>query len=616
MERRARMRIVLFLGAGAIAAGLVGAAYAAHTLRSVEEHTVDARFSLRGPLPVPSNVVVVAVDARSFDQLQAHKLPYRWPWPRRYHATLLNRIAAGHPKAIAFDVQFTEPSDPRDDNALIESVAKAGHVVLAATEVDSHGHTNVFGGGSVLRQIGARAGSALLPTDPDGVIRHVPRSVDGLETFGLVTADVASGHPVHWPGGSSQWVDFAGPPGRVKTYSYSDVYFGKVPASAFAGKVVVIGPAAPSLQDVHATSASGSQWMPGAEVQANIAATALDGFPLRNAPGGTGIALILLFALLPALVSLRLRALFVPAVSILVGGLFALGTQIAFNHGTVLLFTYPLAGLALSTVACIVIWYVLEAIERAMTRDVFARFVPEAVVDEVLAQTGGELRLGGETVFGTVMFTDLRGFTTFSESLDAQQVIGLLNRYLTQISDAVLEHGGTLVSYTGDGMMAVFGAPLDQPDHADRALDAAREILEVRLPQFNEWLREEGYEQGFKMGIGLNSGDFMAGNVGSLQRLEYTAIGDTINTASRIEGMTKGTPYALFVADSTRDALTREANLVFIDEMPVRGRKAPIRLWTLRSDAVLKPDYESEVAKDKGPVLTADTMEPEPATAG
>ncbi len=607
---------MLFVGAGFAAAAVVLGAYAAHTLRSVEQHTVDARFSIRGPLPVPKNVVVVAIDARSFNQLRNHNLPQQWPWPRRYHATLLNRIAAGHPKAIAFDVQFTEATDPADDNALVEAVAKAGHVVLATTEVDAQGHSNVFGGDSVLRQIGARAANASIITDSDGVIRHVQRSVDGLETFGLVTADVAAGHQVGWPGGGSQWIDFAGPPGRVKTYSYSDVYFGKVPASAFAGKIVVIGPAAPSLQDVHATSASGSEWMPGAEVQANIAATALDGFPIRDAPGGVGLALILLLAMLPALVSLRLRALHMPAVTIVVGGLFALATQIAFDHGTVLLFTYPLAALALSTVACLVIWYVLEAIDRALTRDVFARFVPEAVVDQVLARTGGELRLGGETVFGTVMFTDLRGFTTFSESLDAQSVIGLLNRYLEQMSDAALEHGGTLVSYTGDGMMVVFGAPLEQPDHADRALDAAREILEERLPTFNAWLQEEGHDYKFKMGIGLNSGDFMSGNVGSMQRLEYTAIGDTINTASRIEGMTKGTPYALFVADSTREALTREANLVFIDEMPVRGRKAPIKLWTLRSDSVLKPDYESEVAKDTGPVMTADTMEAEPAVAG
>jgi adenylate cyclase len=177
-------------------------------------------------------------------------------------------------------------------------------------------------------------------------------------------------------------------------------------------------------------------------------------------------------------------------------------------------------------------------------------------------------------------------------------VIGLLNRYLSEMSDAVLAHGGTLVSYTGDGMMAVFGAPLEQADHADRALAAAREMLEERLPRFNERLREEGYEQGFKMGIGLNSGPFMSGNVGSEQRLEYTAIGDTINTASRIEGMTKGTPYALFLADSTREALTAETlDLLYVDEMAVRGRKAPIKLWSLESDAVLKPDWESEVAK-------------------
>jgi adenylate cyclase len=594
--RRARTRTALFLAAGVLAAALALGAYAAHTFRSIELHTVDARFAIRGPLPVPKDVVVVAIDARSFDVLHAHKLPNRWPWPRRYHAALIDRLAAAHPRAIAFDVQFTEPSDTADDSALIASVAKAGMTtVLATTEVDSHGHTGIFGGDSVLRKIGARAGNASLAVDRDGVVRRVPRSVDGLASFGLVAAAAASGHAVRWPGGGSQLIDFAGPPGRVTTYSYSDVYFGKVPPSAFTGKVVVVGPAAPSLQDVHATSASGSELMPGAEIQANIAATALAGFPLRSAPGGLDAALIVLFALLPALVSLRLRALYLPAVAIVAGGLFALATQIAFDHGSVVLFTYPLVALVLSTVACILIWYVLEAIARALTREVFARFVPEAVVDQVLARAGGELRLGGETVFGTVMFTDLRGFTTFSEALDAQQVIGLLNHYLTHISDAVLEHGGTLVSYTGDGMMAVFGAPLEQPDHADRALDTAREILEVRLPRFNEWLREQGYEQGFTMGIGLNTGEFMSGNVGSLERLEYTAIGDTINTASRIEGMTKGTPYALFVAESTRVALTREAHLVFIDEMPVRGRKAPIKLWTLRGDAVLKPGYENEL---------------------
>ena len=164
------------------------------------------------------------------------------------------------------------------------------------------------------------------------------------------------------------------------------------------------------------------------------------------------------------------------------------------------------------------------------------------------------------------MFSDLRGFTSFAETLEPAQVIASLNRYLTAMSEAILDHGGTLVAYMGDGIMAVFGAPLEQDDHADRALAAAREMLD-RLEGFNEWLREEGLHEGFKMGIGLNSGQVMSGHVGSERRLEYTALGDTTNTAARLEGMTKGTPYQLYVADSTRSRLTQPAR------GPRRGRR-------------------------------------------
>src|SRR5205807_7233774 len=135
----------------------------------------------------------------------------------------------------------------------------------------------------------------------------------------------------------------------------------------------------------------------------------------------------------------------------------------------------------------------------------FSRFVPEDVVDEVLARADRGLRLGGVQREGTVMFTDLRGFTTFAESLKPDGVIDVLNRYLSEMSDAILDHGGTLVAYMGDGIMAVFGAPLPQEDHADRALAAALEMRDVRLPRFNEWLRAEGLSEGFRMGIGLNS---------------------------------------------------------------------------------------------------------------
>jgi adenylate cyclase len=143
--------------------------------------------------------------------------------------------------------------------------------------------------------------------------------------------------------------------------------------------------------------------------------------------------------------------------------------------------------------------------------------------------------------------------------------------------------GGTLVSYMGDGIMALFGAPLAQPDHAERALLAAREMMGVRLPRFNAWMRGQGFDTaGFRMGIGLNTGTVMVGNVGSARRVEYTAIGDTTNTASRLEGMTKGTDNMLFMADSTRQLLSDgHDDLILVGDFEVRGRRAKMRVWSI-----------------------------------
>jgi adenylate cyclase len=221
--------------------------------------------------------------------------------------------------------------------------------------------------------------------------------------------------------------------------------------------------------------------------------------------------------------------------------------------------------------------------ERRHVRDVFARFVPEAVVEEVLAQSEGA-RLGGRALDGTIMFTDLRGFTSFSESLPADEVIAVVNRFLSEQTDTIMAHGGTIIAYLGDGLMAAFGAPIEQLDHADRALRASRELLETTLPALNDWMRAQGYGEGFRMGIGLNSGSFISGNVGHERRLEYTAIGDVTNTASRIEGLTKGTRHQLLFSGSTVAALTEApTDLVDYGDAEVRGRLARIDLWSLES---------------------------------
>jgi adenylate cyclase len=321
--------------------------------------------------------------------------------------------------------------------------------------------------------------------------------------------------------------------------------------------------------------------MPGVEVQANAVWTVENGFPLQSVPGWVNLALILLFALGAPAVQLRLRPLGAFAVAVIAGLLFALAAQLAFDGGWLLSVAYPLASLLVAAVGALAIVALITAYERQQVRDTFARFVPETVVDEVLERTDNDLRLGGVRREGTVMFSDLRGFTSFAEALPPDRVIEVLNHYLSEMSDAIMDQGGTLVAFMGDGIMAVFGAPIEQPNHADRAVAAAAEMLGPRLSSFNAWLAEEGLGDGFEMGIGVNSGSVMSGQVGSERRIEYTAIGDTTNTAARLEGMTKGTPHQVFVADSTRALLADPEQLSHVDELAVRGRSASVSVWTL-----------------------------------
>jgi class 3 adenylate cyclase len=226
----------------------------------------------------------------------------------------------------------------------------------------------------------------------------------------------------------------------------------------------------------------------------------------------------------------------------------------------------------------------LVELERAHVRGVFSRFVPEHVVDDVLARTDGDLRLAGSRDVGTIMFTDIRGFTAFTETRPPEHVLDVLNAYFDEMIEAIFGWGGTLVGYRGDGLLIVFGAPIPFDDHADRALAAAREMVDVRLPRFNETIDGKGFGDGFRMGVGLNSGPFMSGNVGSARRLEYTVHGDTVNTASRIEGMTKTLEHSILLADSTRRALlSSPEDLAFAGEFDVRGRTSQIALWTVAS---------------------------------
>jgi adenylate cyclase len=574
--RRARTIGLLAVTVLAIAIGVTG--YAAHLLRSFELGTVDTRFSIRGKQPRPDNIAVVGIDDTTFNQLGL-----QWPFPRHVHGLLIRRLTEAGATAIGYDVQFTEPTQPREDNALVRAVEGADNVVLSTTEVNERGESNVFGGEEVVKQVGARAANTTVQVDPGGVLRRFPVAFDGLVSFPVALAEAATGEAVDRgeAGGQYPWIDYRGPPGTFAHYSFSKVLRGEVPDRAFRGKAVIVGAAAPSLQDFVATPVGEGHEMSGPEMLANATWTVENGFPLQSAPGFLNIALIVFFGLVAPAAQLRLRPLPGFAVAVGLGLLFVVGVQVAFDSGWIVSVAYPLSALILSAVGALAVTALITAYERQQVRETFARFVPESVVDDVLDRADEDLRLVGVRREGTVMFSDLRGFTSMAESLAPDQVIDVLNHYLSEMSDAIMDHGGTLVAYMGDGIMAVFGAPIEQPDHAERAVAAAEEMISVRLESFNAWIRSQGYSEGFEMGIGINSGSVMSGQVGSERRIEYTAVGDTTNTAARLEGMTKGTPHQVFIADATRAELADGERLAFVDEYPIRGRTARTKVWTL-----------------------------------
>jgi adenylate cyclase len=587
--RQAGRERILLLGIWAAAVAFATGAWALDLWERLELDTVDARFAVRGTEEPPPDVAVVEIDDVTFGDLQE-----RWPLPRSWHGKLIDRLSEIGVKAIGYDVQFTEPSgsDPasvREDNALIRSVQNApGEVVLATTEVDEQGKTSIFGGDAVLKSAGGRPSNSTIKADPGGVFRRVEEEISGLETFAVVTADEA-GEDVDFGDFPEKgaWIDFPGPPRTIDAYSFSEVLGegrARVPASELRDRIVVVGTSAPSVQDVHPSSTSGDRLMSGPEIQAAAIATVLDELPLRSAPWPLGFAAIALLGLVAPAAGMRFSPVVSAAMTIAAAGLFLVLAQLAFDAGMVLPVVYPLLAAALATLATLAVQYLRAAFERRRVHDTFARFVPEEVVGEVLSYTDDDLRLGGVRREGTVLFSDLRGFTSAAESLEPDEVIELLNRYLGEMSDAIMDAGGTLVSFMGDGIMAVFGAPLEQDDHADRALAAAREMLGPCLERFNEHVRERGLGDGFKMGVGLNSGEVMSGQVGSERRVEYTAVGDTTNTAARLEGMTKGKPYSLLLASSTRDLLTDASGLERVGEVEVRGRQSKLEVWTLESD--------------------------------
>src|SRR3954447_5396506 len=318
-------------------------------LKRTENASIDTRFKVRGTQPV-DDIAVVGIDERTFQELDQ-----RWPFRRTLHARLIDRLRQANVKRIVYDVQFTEPSEnPDDDLALYDAVARAKNVILATGEIDDDGHTDVLGGDEQLKEAGdARAAASTFPSDPGGTIRRYQAEDTHLATIPALIANTNEGG----------LIDFRGPSGTIPTYSFADVLNGKVKAN-LNGKTVVVGATAPSLQDVHATSAGGKP-MAGAEIQANAIWTALNDNPLHTVNKWLAFVIAVLLGSVAPLAVRTLGPIKGGAAALGAGALYALVTQLAFNHGRVLPLAVPLITLAVSLAASLLIRATTERAARA-----------------------------------------------------------------------------------------------------------------------------------------------------------------------------------------------------------------------------------------------------------
>lgn len=358
--RRGRPSVATLAIVATLALAAVGAAQLTGALAAPERTSVAARFQLR-EVERPDDVVVVGVDDVTFD-----KLARQWPFPRKLHARAIDRLHRAGAREIVYDVQFTEPTTPSQDAALYEAIRRAGGAILATSESDASGHTNVLGGDANLAAIHAKAAAANLTNDPGGSVTRFPYRVAKLKSIAVATAERLTGKPVsesRFDGGDA-WIDYRGGPGFIPAISFASVVNGRLDPAAVRGKVVVVGATAPSLSDVHPTPAGGSDMMSGPEVQANAIWTALHGFPLRDAPLPLDLLLVLLLALLPLAARLRLGVIASVGVAVVGAAVFAVAAKLAFDSGTVLAVAAPLAALGISTLGMVGASHLTESLER------------------------------------------------------------------------------------------------------------------------------------------------------------------------------------------------------------------------------------------------------------
>ena len=548
----------------------------------------DALTRATAPNASQFPVTIVAIDEASFANVGK-----QWPWPRALYARLIDQLAKSGALVIALDVVLPEPSNqgPADDAALAQAIRRAGNVVLASErQYEETALSRQWLRVDPLPQFlaaGAANGYVNIEYDPDQVVRAIPFASDAfwkkiVEKLppGLVKAAIPKrGAMFRFAGGDH-------------TFPYVSFYQAldadkDLPPDAFRDQIVLVGRDVKANVDVRlangdlfATPFTGiaGGLMPGVELHANALETAFRGSALDPAPAWASAVLVLLVVALCAVAMRRWRPLSGgAAVIVLLAALGGLDWAL-FQKANVWLPVFAAMSSALAMyLACGGVAYAIERRRRGEIRRAFSLYVSPEVVDHVMAHPE-RLALGGERREVTMLFTDLEGFTTLSERLEAEKVASILNLHFTRATAIVKRHRGTVNRFIGDAIMAMWGAPVDDPDHAYHAAAAA-----VEMQRDMEALRAELAGRGLpgiRMRVGLHSCVAVIGNLGSSDRFDYTAIGDGVNLAARLEGVNKLYHTGILLSGETARRIDGRIGLREVDRVIVKGKSEAVEIFT------------------------------------
>lgn len=488
---------------------------------------------------------------------------------------------------------FSGAGNPEDDAALAEAAAEYGNVVIGSnvefgTALNADRTLNTQSIIAAAEPYPALAEAANVANinamlDSDGIFRHHLLSVtmpDGSvrRSMALTAAELyrafngEEGIELPETSGLGFWyLTFTGLPGAFdEGISVVDVLDGSIPAEYFYGKVVMIGPYSVGLQDNYPTAIDHGEYMYGLEIQANAVEGLL--YPQYRSEVSRRLQLIILWvlAIILTIVLLQKRLWLSVLVWLVAAGGWLLAAKLLPARGLILSVLWIPLGLTILLVAGVAFQAVLNGAEKRRITGVFKHYVAPEVVNELIKQGPEALALGGHMADIAVLFVDVRGFTTMSENLAPTEVVALLNEYLSLVTDCVIGHRGTLDKFVGDAAMAVWGAPLKQEDHVMLAVQAAIDMVRKSEALSEKLMAKYGRTVSF--GVGIHTGEAVVGNMGSSIRMDYTAIGDTVNTAARLEA--NAPAGHVYISRAVADALEGRISYTSLgDSIRLKGKK-------------------------------------------